>query len=186
LDDNQPPPLPQFRDPIDWTPFTSRSQFELAEFLFKREQMSAGKIDELLKIWAADVASSGDEPPYVNHTDIYDTINAIPVGGVPWQRFEMSYNGSRPETDVPPWMEQTYEVYFRDPRQLLLNMLADPTFATDFDYTPMQQFDHHGSRRYEHFMSGDWVWIQAVRTPFIFGKILSLISVNVQDKIHID
>ena len=100
-------------------------------------------------------------------TDLYDTIDATPIGGVPWQRFEMSFNGSRPETNVPQWMEQTYEVYFRDPRQLLLNMLADPTFAKDFDYTPMQQFDGHGSRHYENFMSGDWAWVQAVRLLFL-------------------
>ena len=91
----------------------------------------------------------------------------------------MSFNGLRPEIDVPPWMEQTYEVYFRDPHQLLSNMLADPTFAKDFDYTPMQQFDRHGSRRYQHIMSGDWVWIQAVCYSFISPGIPSLILVNV-------
>ncbi len=42
-------------------------------------------------------------------------------------------------------------------------MLASPTFADDFDYTPMRIFDINGSRRYEHFMSGDWAWNQAVR-----------------------
>jgi len=68
----------------------------------------------------------------------------------------MSYDGPRPETDVPPWMEQTYEVYFRDPHQLLRDVLADPTFAKDFDYTPKQQFDGRGTRYYENFMSGDW------------------------------
>ena len=176
MDDGEPPPLPQPRDPSDWTPFTSRSQFELAEFLFKQEQMSAGNIDDLLKIWAAEAAASGNEPPFRSHSDLYDTIDAIPIGGVPWQRFEMSYDGPRPETDVPPWMEGIYEVYFRDPRQLLLNMLADPTFAKDFDYTPMQQFDCNGSRRYEHFMSGDWVWIQAVCMPFMFGYFLFTVN----------
>ena len=60
-------------------------------------------------------------------------------------------------------MDRTYEVYFRDPRELFLNMLANPMFAEDFDYTPMQQFDINGSRRYENFMSGDWAWKQAVR-----------------------
>jgi hypothetical protein len=177
LDDDEPPPLPQSNDPTDWTPFRSRSQFELAEFLFKREQMLAGNIDDLLKIWAAEAAASGNEPPFQNHTDLYDTIDAIPVGGVPWQHFEMSFDSPQPETDVPLWMEQTYEVYFRDPHQLSFNMLADPTFAKDFDYTPMQQFDCHGSRRYEHFMSGDRVWIQAVCTLFMFGNTSFMVNV---------
>ena len=59
-------------------------------------------------------------------------------------------------------MEETYEVYFRDPHQIFMNMLANPTFAQDFDYTPMQQFNTNGSRPYQHFMSGDWAWKQAV------------------------
>jgi hypothetical protein len=74
-------------------------------------------------------------------------------------------------------MEQTYEVYFRDPHQLLLNMLADPTFAKDFDYMPMQQFDCHGSH-HEHFMSDDWVWIQAVcTTPSMFGNFSFMVDI---------
>jgi len=59
-------------------------------------------------------------------------------------------------------MEQTYEVYFRDPHQLFLNMLTNPAFAKDFDYTLMQVFNINGSHRYEHFMSGDWAWKHAV------------------------
>jgi hypothetical protein len=124
--------------------------------------MSAGNIDQLLKLWEAGTAASGTEPPFVNHNDLYDTVDEIPVGGVPWQDFAVTYTGLRPETNVPLWMEQTYEVYFRDPRQLFVNMLANSAFAEDFDYTPMQIFDINGSRRYENFMSGDWAWKQAV------------------------
>jgi hypothetical protein len=139
LDDDEPPPLLQSPGLNDWTLFMYRSQFEIVEFLFKHAKMSAGNIDSLLDIWAARVAASGTEAPFQNHTDLYDTIDTTPIGSVSWQHFEMSFNGSRPETNVPPWMEQTYEVYFRDPCQLLLNMLADPTFANNFDYMPMQQ-----------------------------------------------
>jgi hypothetical protein len=55
--------------------------------------MSAGNIDELMMLWEAGVSASGDEPPFVNHTDLYNTIDAIPVGGVPWQNFAVSYTG---------------------------------------------------------------------------------------------
>ena len=156
LNENEQPSLSEPRG-HDWAPFADRQQFETAEFLFKRAQMSAGNIDQLLELWTA----SGDAP-FVNHTDLYETIDAIPIGGVPWQSFSVTYNGLRPGTNVPPWMEQTYEVYFRDPRQIFLNMLANPTFAGDFDYMPMQEFGSNGSRRYEHFMSGDWAWKHAV------------------------
>ena len=68
--------------------------------------MSAGNIDDLLTLWAAGASASGGDPPFVNHTDLYNTIDAIPVGGVPWQGFDISYTGPQPETDIPPWMEQ--------------------------------------------------------------------------------
>ena len=127
-----------------------------------RAQLSAGKIDNLCNLWTAGTVELGGEAPFVNHTHLYDTIDAIPIGGVPWQSFSVSYTGEHPETDVPPLMEESYEVHFRDPRQLFLNMLANPTFVDDFDYTPMRIFDVNRSRRYEHFMSGDWAWNQAV------------------------
>jgi hypothetical protein len=157
LNEDEPPTPSEPRSVTDWTPFVDRQQFETADFLFKRAKMSAGNIDHLLQLWAAT-----GEAPFTNHADLYDTIDAIPIGGVPWQNFEVTYNSQQPETDVPPWMQQTFEVYFRDPRLLFLNMLANPAFAEDFDYTPMQIFNDKASRRYEHFMSGDWAWKQAV------------------------
>jgi hypothetical protein len=124
--------------------------------------MSAGNVDHLMMLWEAGVSTSGDDPPFFNHNDLYNTIDAIPIGGVPWQNFSVSYTSSQPATDVPSWMEQTYDIYFRDPHQLFQNMLANPTFAKDFNYTPLRIFDINGSRRYENFMSGDWAWKQAV------------------------
>ena len=78
------------------------------------------------------------------------------------------YDDICPESDVPPWMESTYEVYFHDPHQLLLEMLANPTFANDFDYTPSQDFTFDGAHQYENFMSGNWAWKQVV-CPFFFA-----------------
>ena len=158
LNNNEPPAPSEPHDPTDWSPFTSRTQLETAEFLFQRTQMSTGNIDELMTLWMV----SGGEQPFVDHTSLYNTIDAIPVGGVPWESFAVSYQGARPETNVPPWMEETYEVYFRDPHQLFLNMLANPSFAEHLDLMPMRIFDIKGSRRYENFMSGDWAWKQAV------------------------
>lgn len=125
--------------------------------------MSGGNIDELMTLWAADIVTSERKPPYINHSDLYSTIDAIPNGGVPWQSFAVLYTGPQPDTGPLPWMKETYEVHFRDPHQLFLNMLANPMFADDFDFMPMRVFDINGGRRYEHFMSGDWAWKQAVR-----------------------
>jgi hypothetical protein len=99
--------------------------------------MLAVDIDTLLSLWA----SSDGKPPFDKHKSLYDVIDSIPNSGVPWQKFEVSYTGLRPDNDSPadalPWMEQKYEVYFRDPRALFLNMLSKPTFAEHFDYVPM-------------------------------------------------
>jgi len=68
----------------------------MAEFLFQHVQMSAGNINMLLQLWAAGVATYDDsEPPSINHGDIYDRIDAIPLGDVPWQQFDISYTSGK-------------------------------------------------------------------------------------------
>lgn len=48
----QPPPRRPDIGPQDWAPYDNRLQFETAEFLYKRNQMSGGNIDILLALWA--------------------------------------------------------------------------------------------------------------------------------------
>ena len=109
-----------------------------------------------------------DQPPFLNHKDVYETIDAIPIGGVPWQSMTFTYDGPKPAVDVPKWMDTEYTIWFRDPHQLFLDMIKNPDFVNSFDYAPLRQYDQKGNRQYENFMSGDWVWKQAVRIcPFI-------------------
>jgi hypothetical protein len=165
LDPETSPVIPR-QQSDDWTPYKNRIAFELADFLYRREQMSAGNTDILLELWAATLACHDESPPFSNYQNLYDTIDATSIGGVPWQSATLSYDGPRPE-DPPLWMESEFTVWFRDPRILFKNMLENPGFAGSFDYTPYQQYDNKGKRRYEHFMSGNWAWKQAV------SKILS-------------
>jgi hypothetical protein len=65
-------------------------------------------------------------------------------------------------------MENEYEIWFRDPRLLFKNMLANRDFHGFFDYAPFRQYDNKGNRQYEHLMSGDWAWKQAVSAHLIF------------------
>jgi hypothetical protein len=154
---------PQHSD--NWTPYKHRIAFELADFLYRREQMSAGNADILLELWAASLASHNESPPFSDHQDLYNTIDATPIGGVPWQSATLSYDG--PCHDRPLlWMESEYTIWFRDPHLLFRNLLENPEFAGSFDYTPYQQYDNKGKRRYEHFMSGNWAWKQAVSKVF--------------------
>lgn len=147
----------------DWSPFENRSAFELAEFFYKRDQTSAGNIDEYLRITSDMMATHGGQPPFLDHKDVYDTIDAISINSVPWQSFSFTYDGPKPMTDVLKWMDTEYTIWFRNPHELFLNMLKNPDFVNAFDYAPYRQYDTEGNREYEHFMSGDWAWKQAVR-----------------------
>src|ERR1700678_4392996 len=103
--------------------------------------------------------------PTTRVQDLYNTIDATPIGGVPWQSATLSYDG--PCHDWPLlWMESEYTIWFRDPCLLFRNLLENPEFAGSFNYTPYQQYDNKGKRRYEHFMSGNWAWKQAVSKVF--------------------
>ena len=160
------------KDTTNWTPFNDRLGFETAKFLFKRAKMSAANIDILCALWAASLDESGVEPPFTGHSDLYRKIDAIPVGGVPWQSASFTYDGFRLQSpdgiEIPKWMENKYEIWFRDPRVLFKNMLANHDFHGSFNYAPFWQYDNMGSCQYEHLMSGDWAWKQAVSAHLVF------------------
>ena len=166
LDPETPPTVP-CQQSDDWTPYKNRVAFELADFLYRREQMSAGNIDILLQLWAASLASHNESPPFSDHQNLYDSIDSTPIGGVPWQSVTFSYDGPRSDAEQQPrWMDDEYTVRFRDPKLLFKNMLENTAFDGSFDKIPYQQYDNKGKRRYEHFMSGKWVWGQAVSAVF--------------------
>jgi hypothetical protein len=125
--------------------------------------MSAGDLDRLLDLWAATLAKHNDSPPFADHKDLYKVIDATPLGDVPWQCFSVQYTGERPEADVPSWMDDEFEVWYRDPHTMARNMLANPTYKDEIDYTPFREYDaSNDKRRWKDFMSADWAWQQAV------------------------
>lgn len=154
-----PPPLEE--KPADnFYPYRNRAEFEMADFLFRKEQMSASKIDELLKLQSA---YFGLESPFVDHKDMYSVIDATEVGSKTWQCFTVSYTGELPQDQpVPSWMKTEYEVWFRDPDEILSEQLSNPGFANDMDYAPKRVYGENNQRRYQDFMSGNWAWKQAV------------------------
>jgi hypothetical protein len=134
-------------------------QFRLADLMYRRGQLSKRIIDDLLDLWALD--NLGKEPPFTDHQDLYNVLDAIQVGDAPWQTFNISYDGERPMENVPSWMDQKFEVWHRDPHQVMRELLGNPEFADGFAYTPYQQFEND-ERRWTDFMSGNWAWRQAV------------------------
>ncbi|KAG1722022.1 hypothetical protein EDD22DRAFT_790503 [Suillus occidentalis] len=157
-----PPPPPENLATDDWTPFRNRTEFETAEFLYKHNQMPAGQIDRLLDLWASTLAKHNDNLPFADHRDLYHVIDSSPFGDVPWQRFTVAYDGERLADEDKPWMDDEYEVWFRDPHEVARNMLANSTYADEIDYCPYREYSTEGNKcQWKDFMSGDWVWDQA-------------------------
>jgi hypothetical protein len=157
-----PPPLVE-RPADDWTPFRNRIEFKAAKFLFCKDQMSASHIDTLLDLWAATLAKHDDHLPFANHRDLYQTIDSIPLGDVPWQNFTVKFCGDKPDVDIPPWMNCSYDVWFRDPCEVVCNMLANPMYVDEMDYQPYCEYaSATNEHQWKDFMSADWAWDQAV------------------------
>ena len=66
-----------------WDPFHNQAQFELANFLYRRNQMPGTQVDILFDLWAAS-GDDGTEPPFTSHNDLYETIDSIKLGDLPW------------------------------------------------------------------------------------------------------
>ncbi|KAG1749254.1 hypothetical protein EDB19DRAFT_1904767 [Suillus lakei] len=161
LEDGALPTPPPSKSPDDWTPYRNHVEFETAEFLYTRNQMSIGDINILLDLWAATLLKHNDKPLFVDCHDLHKTIDSTPVGDVKWQSFKVQYSGEKPAHNIPPWMDQSHDVWYRDPHEVIQNMLANPDYATEMDYRPYCEFSTDGNAcQWQDFMSGDWAWNQ--------------------------
>ncbi|EGO03816.1 hypothetical protein SERLA73DRAFT_46520, partial [Serpula lacrymans var. lacrymans S7.3] len=154
-----PAPQPPLND---WTPYQDQVSFETAEFLYRKEEMSADHIDTLLDLWKAlfvkNKLFSEDTTPFTDHTNLHNTIDSTPIGGIPCKLFLLSYSGQMPQIDSPSWMSQSFDVWFCSPRALVHNILKNPEFKNEVDYAPLREFDHNGKQKWQNFMSGSWAW----------------------------
>ncbi|KAG2047655.1 hypothetical protein BDR06DRAFT_985095 [Suillus hirtellus] len=95
--------------------------------------MSAKQIDTLLDLWATTLIKHNDAPPFANHRDMYATINATPLSNTPWKSFTLCYNRAKPEQDILPWMDGQYDVWYRDPLEMMCSILANCAFDGGID-----------------------------------------------------
>jgi hypothetical protein len=176
LPNGTPPPPPPPRSKNDWSPYENRVAFETAERLYVKEQLSAAGIDALMDLWHSSFIQCGIEDggaPFVNHSDLYNTIDSTPLGDVPWRTFSLSYDGQLPDDNVPTWMMDKFDVWFRDPHLIVTNILGNPDFASEFDFIPFRKFDTDGKQVWCDFMSGSWAWTQAVSYTDFFALCLT-------------
>ncbi|THH15686.1 hypothetical protein EUX98_g9428 [Antrodiella citrinella] len=96
------PPLPySSKCKDDWTPYDSRLQFEMVEFLFKRQQMSGPNVNWLMDAFAAFGYGFGAAPPFKDTTHMHNTVDSTPLGDALWSSFTAQYTGEMPETNIP-------------------------------------------------------------------------------------
>ncbi len=146
----------------DWAPFRDQLQFKVGEFLFRQEQMSGGNIDHLMRFWKESLPP-WSMPPFENHNDLLQTIDAIPYGRYDWSCFTVGYLGEESlDENCPPFMRDRYEVWHRNAFDVVAEMVANRDFDGEFDYAPFQEY-HEENHHFQDFMSGNWAWRQAVR-----------------------
>lgn len=128
--------------------------------------MRGAKVDRLCEIWDAWASNKGvtDGPPFASRNDLYETIDNTKLGDAPWKSFSVSYTGPRPEAPkpTPGWMDKEYEVWYRDPKTVLENQLANPEFKNHIHYAPFREYGTDGQRHWQDLMSANWAWSQAV------------------------
>ncbi len=168
--DSAPPPVAPISNV--WSPFHNEVQFRLADFLFRKVEMSQRDIDELMDLWALDLQKHEGEAPFDNHQALYQAINEIRVGSAPWKCFQTVVPPNL-RADAPDWQKQPYQVWFRDPDIVIANILANRDFEKEFDTAPYVHLDANNKRRWSDFMSGNYSWRHAVRSWLIFRRVHS-------------
>lgn len=106
----------------------------------------------------------GAAPLFDSHRDLLATIDAIKQGEQTWEHFSIRYNGVLPD-NPPSWMtegDESFGVWFREPLNVLHEMIANPELQQGFEYAPFREWHQNGSRVYRNFMSGNFSWRQAV------------------------
>ncbi|KAF8806288.1 hypothetical protein BYT27DRAFT_7191619 [Phlegmacium glaucopus] len=144
---------------LTWDPFNDQLQFQVADFLYHKVEMSAGNINELMDIWSLSKSKEGDISPFSSHEHLYATIDAIKHGDAPWKSFTISYVGDI-GLNVPSWQLDKYLV-FGNPDIVIGNMLANPDFDGEFDYVPFIELDKLGHQHWNEFLSGNFSWRHA-------------------------
>ncbi|RXW18633.1 hypothetical protein EST38_g7221 [Candolleomyces aberdarensis] len=116
----------------------------LASFLYKKVEINSEPL-----------------PPFADSRSLFDTIDSIPFGDIPWEGFKVKYDGEIPD-QAPSWMTAEYDVWYRNPLEVMEGQLGNPEFARYIDYAPKEVKDaKNGRRQYMDLMSGEWAWDQA-------------------------
>jgi hypothetical protein len=63
------------------------------------------------------------------------------------------------------WMTMSTEIWYRDPCQLIHNIVGSPDFWDEIDYIPYHEYiGDQNNHQFHDFFSGNWAWKQVVST----------------------
>ena len=164
LPDGSPPPSWNDPAPNNFAPYVSREAYELADLLFRRNQMPEDQINDLMQIWARTLPVDED-PPFANAPHLYATIDATVLGHIPWELVSAEFQTDNlDEEDInTPWKMKSYDIWFRGPLKIIKVQLGRRDFVGEIDFALKQVRDGETNvRRYQDFMSGEWAWDQVV------------------------
>ncbi|KAF7288733.1 C2H2-type domain-containing protein [Mycena indigotica] len=173
----------------DWDPYDDKVQFRLADFAFRKAQISGSNINELLEIWAMDKLKHDDLAPFANADHLYEVIDTTILGDAPWKC--LTTEPLSTDLNAPEWARQSYEIWYRDPEVVVKNLLDNPDFDGLFDYQAYIELNPENERRWSDFMSANYAWEQsnkiyendvstegAMLCPLFFGADKTTVSVS--------
>ena len=160
------PPPRNLAPSDDWSPFPDKDTFQIVDFVFREDQMSNAKIDRLADLWGQRHHDDRGSP-FASHREVHAYIDSIQQGEAPWHRLETTPAVNH-TPDTPLWQTRQYDVWYRDPKKVIANMLDSAEFKDVIDYAPYQLHRRNGKRCWTNFLSGNFSWrqsVSSVKTP---------------------
>lgn len=103
---------------------------------------------------------------------MYNAIDATKVGDVSWKSFSNFYTDDHSQKatneNTESWKRKEYDVWYRDPLEVIRNLVDNPALEGEFDYVPFREYqpkedsDDNKERVFRNYMSGNFAWEQAV------------------------
>lgn len=95
---------------------------------------------------------------FTSHYTLYNRINTLP-GGPEWQKDTVTIYSNR-RNRRGKQLQEKLEVWFRDPVEVIKDLLAQPAFADLLVFEPRETYldETRSERAFHEMWTGDW-WI---------------------------
>ena len=135
------------RYPNPYAPFLDEDEFEFA-FRLVKHGISKMAIDDIMSLRT--VKSNLPKGHFKSAYTLGNKIRGIEPGGIgeQWVLSKIDYDGGNPGTPY----------YWRDPIQIVEDLLQNPSYRDDLIYTPCKLTGKFGERIYSELHTGDWWW----------------------------